>query len=101
MSTISRIRARVEARVAARLIPRLIDRGVQYHCRKKLRYWCNCNYCRIKIRGSREIAWVGQIYQPSPNRSYPDEWEIGAIIKAARMKKIQQLRLKLTNARED
>src|SRR5712671_2370831 len=98
MSTISRIRARVEARVARRLIPRLINDGVAYHCRKRLRYWCDCNYCRAKKKGSWEIGIVGQGFQ----RSYPyDEWEIYSRIKAIRQRKIQALHQKLKEIREE
>jgi hypothetical protein len=101
MSTISRIRARVEAQVAARLIPRLIDRGVDYHCRKKLRRWCDCNYCRTKIKGSWEIGWVGQDF--SLSNPYPgyDNWEVWSRIKAVRLKKIEALRLKLKSVKEE
>jgi len=87
----------VEARIARKLVPRLISDGVAYHCRKRLRYWCDCNYCRIKRKGSWEIAMVGQYFQPVP----PHDWETYSKIKALRDLKIQALRLKLKEVREE
>ena len=108
MSTISRIKARVEAEVAARLIPSLLDRGVEYHCRKRTRTWCDCNYCRTKRIGTFEVSIVGQMYSHSPRywktwNEVPtsDEWEVWARIQAARKKKIEALRLKLKESKEE
>ncbi len=88
----------MEAKIARKLIPKLIDDGVTYHCRKRLRYWCDCNYCRTKKRGSWEIGIVGQCFQP--HRPH-DEWETSSMIKARREQKIQALRLKLEEVREE
>jgi len=91
----------VETQVAAKLLARLIERGVTYHCRKRMRTWCDCDYCRTKKEGSWEISLVGQYYSPTPRYySLVDNWEIYAIIKARRLKKIQALRAKLKEAME-
>lgn len=94
----------MEAKIAARLIPKLIDHGVEYHCRKRLRLWCDCRYCLAKKRGSAAIGWVGQdvTWPHSHTLVYDyDAWEIGARIKAARNKKIKALRLQLKTIKEE
>ena len=88
----------MEAQATRKLIPRLISDGVAYHCRKKIRYWCDCNYCRAKKRGSWEIGIVGQYFQPN---HLHDDWEIYSRIEALRKRKIEALRLRLKEVREE
>ncbi len=88
----------MEAQVTKKLIPRLINDGVAYHCRKRIRYWCDCNYCRTKKKGSFEIGIVGQYFQPLHPH---DEWETYSMIKARREQKVQALRQKLKEVREE
>jgi hypothetical protein len=93
----------VEAQVAAKLIPRLLDRGVEYHCRKKLRNWCNCDYCLAKKIGSRDISLVGMYfdYPYLPRYNYAEAWDVHARIVAARRRKVQALRLRLKTIKEE
>lgn len=91
-------------RVDTLLIPALLDKSVEYHTRKGLRDWCDCDYCYTKRNGTRSIYHVGTYchYDQGflPDRQY-DGRQMHAYVTARRNDEIEKLRKKLNEKKQE
>jgi hypothetical protein len=53
---VERIRQRVQQELHRRLLENILEQGIEYHTRRRIRWWCDCSYCNEKRRGTADIT---------------------------------------------
>jgi hypothetical protein len=100
----------VETRVKEELVSALLSRGVDYHCRRKLRPGCDCDYCSHKRRTwvrftASHILGSKAYYEPHVPRyhqmSYDRFVEIEGLLHEGRKLAAKRLRKELNQIRNE
>lgn len=93
----------METKVSQKLPEVLLDKSVEYHCRRGLRSWCDCDYCAEKRNGTARIAHIGTTanfsFYGHVSIAY-ENYELWAYIVRQRREQAKKLRDKLNDIKQ-
>ena len=102
MSSISQLRKLIEDRVEEQLPGHLITKGVEFHCRRGIREWCDCSYCETKRIGTNKIGNTPHFFKCARWDFNTNRWQSRRIdAEAYRKKQREKLRDLLDTLRQE